>query len=81
MSLDDTETEMPDESHMYAEEGDADNRSDLDGITFPDNDQESFQYVLENLGPSFRKLASICKPQQNHQESLIWRQHAIWLQL
>lgn len=65
---------MPDDSHLYSVEGDA-NLCNLD-VTFPDDDQETFQEVLENLGPSFRKLASICEPQNQH-KSLLWQQHAI----
>lgn len=76
LSLDDTETEMPDESHLYSVEGDADDLHSLD-VTFPEDDQESFQKALDDLGPSLRKLASICEPQQNHHKSLFWQQQAI----
>ncbi|XP_029990626.1 cadherin-like protein 26 [Sphaeramia orbicularis] len=46
------------EPHLYAEEGDNESLSDLDAISIPDND--SFQQILNNLGPEFNELAAIC---------------------
>lgn len=46
--------------HLYADEGDSDNLSELENITIPDED--SFQKALKDLGPEFFELASICKP-------------------
>ncbi|KAM9408246.1 cadherin-like protein 26 [Pholidichthys leucotaenia] len=48
------------EPQPYAEEGDSDKLSQLDSITIPDED--SFEQTLEDLGPKFNQLASICKP-------------------
>uniref|UniRef100_A0A3Q3XIV5 Cadherin domain-containing protein n=1 Tax=Mola mola TaxID=94237 RepID=A0A3Q3XIV5_MOLML len=46
--------------HLYADEEDLDTLSELENITVPDDD--SFQKVLNELGPEFRQLAAICKP-------------------
>ncbi|XP_035517596.1 cadherin-like protein 26 [Morone saxatilis] len=51
---------LGDQPHLYADEGDSDNLSELEDITIPDNN--SFQKVLKDLGPKFNRLASICKP-------------------
>ncbi|KAL3059134.1 hypothetical protein OYC64_011128 [Pagothenia borchgrevinki] len=48
------------EPHVYAEEGDFDVPSELENIILPDKD--SYQKALNNLGPKFKQLASICKP-------------------
>ncbi|XP_010795086.1 cadherin-2-like [Notothenia coriiceps] len=48
------------EPHVYAEEGDFDVLSELENIILPDKD--SYQKALNNLGPKFKQLASICKP-------------------
>ncbi|AWP03303.1 putative cadherin-like protein 26 [Scophthalmus maximus] len=48
--------------HLYGDEGDADNLSDLDNISIPGD--ESYEKTIEDLGPRFTKLASICKPPQ-----------------
>ncbi|KAK5912962.1 hypothetical protein CesoFtcFv8_002789 [Champsocephalus esox] len=48
------------EPHFYAEEGDFDVLSELENIILPDKD--SYQKALNNLGPKFKQLASICKP-------------------
>nr|XP_046241227.1 cadherin-like protein 26 [Scatophagus argus] len=63
-SLQETEDDLLDYwPHLYTDEGNLDNFSELDNITIPDND--SFQKVLKDLGPEFNQLASICKPPQN----------------
>lgn len=49
-----------DEPHLYAEEGDAAEPSDLDDISIPGDDL--FLNALKDLGPKFQQLASICKP-------------------
>ncbi|XP_051272508.1 cadherin-like protein 26 [Dicentrarchus labrax] len=60
-SLQETEEDLQgDQPHLYADEGDSDNHSELEDITIPDNN--SFQKVLKDLGPKFNRLASICKP-------------------
>ncbi|XP_054473281.1 cadherin-like protein 26 [Anoplopoma fimbria] len=46
--------------HLYADEGDSDIISELDNIDIPDED--SFEKVLEVLGPKFMQLAAICMP-------------------
>ncbi|XP_033938861.1 cadherin-like protein 26 isoform X1 [Pseudochaenichthys georgianus] len=51
---------LDDEPHVYAEEGDFDVLSELENIILPDKD--SYQNALNNLGPKFKQLASICKP-------------------
>ncbi|XP_029359003.1 cadherin-like protein 26 [Echeneis naucrates] len=45
--------------HLYAEEGDSDQLSELDKISIPDELLENF---LKDLGPKFKELASICQP-------------------
>ncbi|KAK9529448.1 hypothetical protein VZT92_013539 [Zoarces viviparus] len=56
-----TEEDLPEyPPHLYADEGDSDNLSELDSIDIPDND--SFDNALKDFGPKFKKLASICKP-------------------
>ncbi|KAK2914709.1 hypothetical protein Q8A73_005303 [Channa argus] len=47
------------EPHLYEEEGDSDDPSDLDTMTIPSDD--SFQIMQEDLGPKFKQLALICK--------------------
>ncbi|XP_071350316.1 cadherin-like protein 26 [Trachinotus anak] len=60
-SLQETEDELLDyQHHLYAEEGDSVHLSEVDNITIPDED--SIQKSLEDLGPKFRQLASICMP-------------------
>lgn len=45
---------------IYADEGDSDKLSELETISNPDDD--AFLNTLGDLGPKFKKLASICKP-------------------
>ncbi|KAL7407698.1 hypothetical protein ABVT39_012237 [Epinephelus coioides] len=45
--------------HVYADEGDSDNHSVLENIIIPEDD--SFYRALEDLGPRFKELASICR--------------------
>ncbi|XP_030585903.1 cadherin-like protein 26 [Archocentrus centrarchus] len=51
--------------HIYTEEGDSDNTSDLQPSLSPIciSEQGSFQDTLEDLGPKFHQLASICGPE------------------
>ncbi|KAM9361771.1 cadherin-like protein 26 [Symphorus nematophorus] len=46
------------EPHHYADEGNLDNLSELESIIMPD--EESFPRALQDLGPEFNQLASIC---------------------
>ncbi|XP_063766564.1 cadherin-like protein 26 isoform X2 [Eleginops maclovinus] len=48
------------EPQVYADEGDSDVLSELEIISLPDKD--SYQKALNDLGPKFKQLASICKP-------------------
>nr|XP_019942004.1 PREDICTED: cadherin-like protein 26 [Paralichthys olivaceus] len=54
--------QLNDLHHVYAEEGDEDDHTELDSISIPDDD--SFQKTLETLDLKFKTLASICKPQE-----------------
>ncbi|XP_034387957.1 cadherin-like protein 26 [Cyclopterus lumpus] len=46
--------------HLYADEGDSDTLSELDDISIYDED--SIEKATTDLGPNFKRLASICKP-------------------
>ncbi|XP_044079630.1 cadherin-like protein 26 [Siniperca chuatsi] len=59
-SLQKTEEDVDYQPHLYADEGDLDNLSELENICISDDD--SFQISLNDLGPKFNQLASICKP-------------------
>ncbi|XP_037630749.1 cadherin-like protein 26 [Sebastes umbrosus] len=59
-SLQETEGDLNYPPHLYADEGDSDDLSELEDITVSDDD--SFQEALKDLGLRFKKLASICKP-------------------
>ncbi|XP_029287289.1 LOW QUALITY PROTEIN: cadherin-like protein 26, partial [Cottoperca gobio] len=58
-SLQDIEDQLDYLPHLYKDEGDSDSDSELENI-IPDED--SYQNVLNDLGPGFEQLASICKP-------------------
>ncbi|KAM4588696.1 cadherin-like protein 26 [Odontesthes bonariensis] len=75
--LKETEDLLDYKPHLYEEEGDSDNLSELECITIPDEDYDSeiFKRVLADLGPHFKQLASICKPPKRQQA--ICRQHDI----
>ncbi|XP_068576336.1 cadherin-like protein 26 [Cebidichthys violaceus] len=56
-----TEKDLPEyPPHLYADERDSDNFSELDRISI--HDEDSIENALKDLGPKFKKLASICKP-------------------
>ncbi|XP_074524792.1 cadherin-like protein 26 [Halichoeres trimaculatus] len=58
-SLQETEEEQLDyEPHTYADEGESDQISELEDIIIPD--QDSLQKAVNDLGPKFKRLASIC---------------------
>ncbi|XP_042358475.1 cadherin-like protein 26 [Plectropomus leopardus] len=60
-SLQEKEADLLDyQPHTYAEEGDFDNQSELENIVIPEDD--SFDKALQDLGPKFKELASMCKP-------------------
>lgn len=62
-SLQKKEVDLGDnELHIYEEEGNLDTTSDLEAISI--SEEESFQDTLEDLGPEFHQLASICSPTQ-----------------
>ncbi|KAM4613816.1 cadherin-like protein 26 [Polymixia lowei] len=46
--------------HLYADEGDSGTLSELEDISIPDDPLDLKE--LQDLGPQFRELASICKP-------------------
>lgn len=48
------------EPHLYAFEDNTDKLADLDPIDLPSN--EFNPDLLSDLGPAFKKLASICNP-------------------
>lgn len=48
---------------LYTDEGDLDKQSELDTLTIPNEDHNSLQRALTDLGPAFIPLASIIKPQ------------------
>ncbi|XP_070708486.1 cadherin-like protein 26 [Pempheris klunzingeri] len=65
-SIKETEEGLLDyQPHLYADEGDSDNHSELEDITIPDDD--SFQKALQGFDPKFNQLASICKPTNTEQ--------------
>uniref|UniRef100_A0A3Q3BFP0 Cadherin-like protein 26 n=2 Tax=Kryptolebias marmoratus TaxID=37003 RepID=A0A3Q3BFP0_KRYMA len=53
-----------DEYHLYEDEGDFSNLSDVDAIDSPDDSTQSFLKAFESFDPKFMQLASICNPQQ-----------------
>ncbi|XP_076607840.1 cadherin-like protein 26 [Chaetodon auriga] len=60
-SLRETEEDLLDyQPHLYADEGDSDNISELESIFIPDDD-DSFHEALKDLGPMFNQLACICR--------------------
>ncbi|XP_068449798.1 cadherin-like protein 26 [Clinocottus analis] len=52
--------------HLYADEGDSDTVSELDNIYI--SDEDTFEKAMEDLGPNFKQLASICKPLDTNNE-------------
>lgn len=59
-SLQETEEELLDyEPHLYKDEGESDQTSELDDIVIVD--QDSLQKVVKDLGPKFKQLALICR--------------------
>ncbi|XP_034549530.1 cadherin-like protein 26 [Notolabrus celidotus] len=62
-SLHETEEELLDyEPHLYADEGESDQISELEDIMIPD--QDSLKEAVKDLGPKFNQLASICRKSQ-----------------
>ncbi|KAM7423271.1 hypothetical protein PAMA_011020 [Pampus argenteus] len=62
--LDEMEEDLADyQPHPYADEGDSVSISELESISIPD-DENAFMKSLTDLDIKFKKLASICKPQQ-----------------
>ncbi|KAG7495313.1 cadherin 26 [Solea senegalensis] len=61
-ALQEMEDEMlDDELHMYADEGESHNLSELEAIAIAPDDT-TFLKALQELDPKFNQLASICKP-------------------
>lgn len=65
--------------HVYAEEGDTENNSELDAISIPDiSPSPDF---FQDLDSRFNTLASICMPTESNvssKKTLLWLQLQVW---